>query len=97
MYEDFDGDGIWEPWDLDEDGKVEICTLEGLPGVGEYTQCHKLPPGMCPEFASTPGGPLDRCQLLSDFATGPAQKDEDLTMRFACVLQNGADTHSLMH
>ena len=103
MYEDFDGDGVWKEWDVDKDGKVEICLLEGMEGVGEYMQCHKLGEGMCPEFANTPGGPLDRCQLLSDFDEGgrlhdsPALPPEKGGMRFACVVQNGADTHNVTH
>ena len=97
MYEDFDGAGIWKEWDVDEDRKVEICTLEGLPGVGEYMQCHKLGEGMCPEFDSDGDGVLDRCQLLSDFAPGGALEHADKAMRFACVLQHGEDTHNLAH
>ncbi|MFQ5813767.1 MAG: LysM peptidoglycan-binding domain-containing protein, partial [Anaerolineae bacterium] len=25
LHQDFDDDGVWEPWDADEDGKVELC------------------------------------------------------------------------
>ena len=94
MYQDFDSDGVWEEWDADNDGKVEICLLEGIEGEGEYMQCHKFGEGFCPEFANTPGGPLDRCQLLSDFPDHDHVTDN---MRFACVLQDGANTHNVTH
>jgi len=80
IHEDFDGDGVWEPWDADEDGKVELCTRElGLDGSTCLTW--EAGPDSCPEVDGDGDGVYDRCALPED------------GLGFACTLMYGPDTH----
>jgi hypothetical protein len=57
LYEDFDGDGEWVPWDYDENGEAERCLREFFPGVEQM--CHHMGAPICPEVG-------DRCARPDD-------------------------------
>jgi len=86
LYEDFDGDGVWMPWDADLDGKVEKCAREFNPAIEQTCTKMNDVPGYCPEIdSSNPAGGTnyDRCALPQD-GTG-----------YWCRLMHGKDTHHL--
>jgi hypothetical protein len=86
---DFDEDS-WVPFDIDGDGKDEICLREDHLAGGFYDvpMCMKvvLPngEGACPEILNDPAYPDGRCPMPGD--VGPYEG-------FWCRLMHGKDTH----